>query len=99
MSDGFVTDVGAAAGGLHMSRTFGEWPPPEYQQASWPFPPFSGYQRTSDGRLVPIQEHNEPLARGKSFGLRPKPLAPRNAVMGVPRVPATGSRAVVAKGS
>jgi hypothetical protein len=50
------------------------------------------------GTLVPLDEHPGFIARGKSFGFLPRPLATRNTIRGVPRVPSTGSRAVVAKG-
>ena len=84
---------------MRLSRPMGEWPPPAYPSEVWPISPFGHFTRTSWGNLVPLMETPEPLARGKSFGFLPPPLATRNTIRGVPRVPSTGSRAVIPKGT
>jgi len=83
---------------LRLSRPMGEWPPSTYPSEVWPIAPFGLFTRLPQGTLVPLDEHPGFIARGKSFGFLPRPLATRNTVRGVPRVPSTGSRAVVAKG-
>jgi hypothetical protein len=91
------TDVGSASSGLRLSRPMGAWPPENYPSEVWPIAPIGHFTRASTGALIPLEQHPGLLARGKSFVFRPKPLASRNTIRGVPRVSATGSRAVIAK--